>query len=356
MKRKLKNKKPIILALSIFTIATVAATVSILTTKNETKQKDVLQVTELDNITLTNKKYTSNADGTTTLSVNYTITPSDVTGYTFDGYLSWASLDSATYEYETWYENKNPADYMSFTINENLKQITLTCSEAFGHTMNFTLLCKENTSIKASLSIDYVRKLITPGKAVIESPTLEDNKSINIVETLPVYTVGTKGEIVREIALSYEFRQGANFFTFDSLIPTIDLTGFYETKTAYYDVNASNAFTCETLDTIRSKMIENSKNYLISVIMSNGTIKFSKEKLISLLTYKKAGNQYSGLQTYNDVAIQFIKNYKTLYANGGGYKLTVQYNGTETDSQRIGFDFNSTDNFNLSLSNLKIEF
>lgn len=356
MKRKIKNKKPIILALSIFTIASVAATLSILATKNETKQKDVIQVSELDNITLTNKKYVSNADGSTTLSVNYTISPSDVTGYTFDGYLSWASLDSATYEYETWYENKNPEDYMSFTINENLKQIALTCSEAFGHTMNFTLLCKENTTIKASLSIDYVRKLITPGKAVIENPQLEDNKSINIVETLPIYTVGTKGEIARDIQLSYEFRQGANYFKYDDLMPTIDLTGFYETKTAYYDVNVSNVFTCETLDTIRKKMIENSRNYILSVITSNGSVIFSKEKLINMLSYKKAGNPYSGLQTYNDIAVHFFNNYKTLYSNGGGYRLTVKYNGTETDSQRIGFGFNSTDNFNLSLSNLRIEF
>lgn len=351
------KKKAGVLTCSMFLLAGCVTTASLLQLQKK-NQQDVGEV-ELEGVSgieLTNRRTTLNANGTSTTTVNYVISPKEAEDYTLYESLVWSTTQKSSYESPTWGEGEDPQTYVTYVNNLETKELSLTCLKPFGRTINFTLGCQEKPNIKATLNIDYVRKELDPGKAVIKDAKFTDKTPVEFDITVPTYSIGSKGEKIEPLPTisQTEFRSGSSGRDWDSLFASIDLSGYSDTESVIYDDGTEKKSIGRT--EAREKMKVRTRSYLEEVVRSLGKKPFSKDELVSLMTFEKKPNAYVSAVKNSSIATSFISSYKEVYASGGGLLFEVTYNGKVTDRQRMALNFRAAEIGNISFENSQIDF
>lgn len=95
---------------------------------------------------------TTASDGTTSQSVNATVTPSYA-----DATLQWnlAFKNPSS----TWAKGKSVDSYMTIDVSNDTSCCTVKCDEAFGEQIILTAISLVNPSVSASCSIDYEKRI-----------------------------------------------------------------------------------------------------------------------------------------------------------------------------------------------------
>jgi hypothetical protein len=313
---------------------------------------DQMVVTAADGILITNTRTHKNADKTTTTTITYSIAPSTADGYTLVDSLNWSNDYSSQWESATFGENEDPASYVTHSLDTSSKEITLTCLKPFGRSLIYTLSCAENTDIKASVNIDYVRVVTKEASGTFASSSFNEGEGIGVNIVDATYTIGSKGEKkTPEVTIQ---TPDVNATDWDGLFATIDLSGFSDTESVIYDSGSGDTQMKAT--EARELMKSRTKDYLNYIMQGKGQVKFSRAELIKKMTYKKKPNPYAGEVTYTSVGEKFIKNYKKLYDNGGGCRALLYVNGTKNQEVRFTMNVNAADISNITLSESQIDF
>lgn len=351
------KKKAGVLTCSLFLLAGCVTTTSLLQLQKKNPQNvGEVELEGVSGIELTNRRTALNANGTTTITVNYVISPKEAEDYTLYESLVWSATGKDSYESQNWGEGEDPLSYVSYTNNLETKELSLTCLKPFGRTIDFTLGCQERPEIKATLNIDYVRKQLDPGKALFKNPAFTDKAPVEFDVTLPTYSIGSKGEKLEppvEIT-NIEFRSGSSGRDWDSLFPGINLNGYSDTESVIYDDGTEK----KSIGRIeaREKMKTRARKYMEDVVKSVGAKPFSKDELINILSFEKKPNPYVSAIKNSSVATSFISNYKYVYTTGGGLLCEASYNGNVTDRQLMALNFSAAEISNISFDNLQIDF
>lgn len=95
---------------------------------------------------------TTASDGTTSQTVTATVTPSYA-----DATLQWSLAFKNPSS--TWANDKNIDSYMTIDVNNDTSCCTVTCNEAFGEQIILTAVSVVNSSVFASCSIDYEKRI-----------------------------------------------------------------------------------------------------------------------------------------------------------------------------------------------------
>lgn len=353
------RSRGVVLSLSLMLMSLSATTLSIAQSAYKVKgEGEQIEVSDLLNITISNKRVVKNTDGSDSVVFNYTVAPTESEGYSFDDFLNWSSKPSDEYESADWGSGEDPYSYVETKLDETKKEISLHCLKPFGRALEYTLVCKENTAVKASLSIDYGRKVLNKGGVKFSTTKFTDGVPIKMDITRPTYSIGSKGEkkdFVAEVK-EIKFEKGNSLFkTWEELFPTIQVSNTEDTNNIYYDVDLDGIPEKASITTARAKMMERSFSYLANIIRSNGVQKFTKNNLISILSYRvKAYNDQT--TPYTDVATRLIYNYKIACSKGGGLFASLHYDGVLSSKNCFEFDFNAANISNVSLGFTGIEF
>lgn len=352
------KKRTLLLTSSIFALSSAGLMTGLLNQKHVSDNKistpDV-EVTHADGILITNKStFYNEAQRTNSIKLTYTISPATADDFNLTDTLTWSTNFSYEWESETWGSDEDPSTYVSHSLDTANKEITLTCLKPFGRSMNYTITCLENTDVKASINIDYVREMTKNATASFANTSLEDGKSIDVNVVNPTYSIGSKGA---KQTPTVEVKTTAMLeSTWDTLFPEIDLSGCSDTGNLDYD-NGSG-YTTMKIATARNYMKQRAQDYLLDVIRSKGSITFSREKLINILTYKKKPNPYAGEVKYTVVGETFIKRYKQFCAShaNSGIMATLYVNGSSVAYTIITLNVKASEISNINVSETQVDF
>lgn len=318
--------------------------------KSDGNNNNDFSVSEAKGIKIRLLSTMSNADGTVTKVVGYTLDPKEAVVTDFNAGLDWnRGADSeCDLEYDP---NRKVEDYMAYSIDSVNKTITFTCKKAFGRKINFDLSLKDNPSVKAGLLIDYERKVLTPYSIAFENNAFTDGKPVKINTTSSVYSVGTKGLREDKFALSVDY--DSSKMSFRSLFGEALNPSTYSSGTYYYK---GVAYTDKDrfLDTLSSAVDE----YMKGCITLDGSVDFSKREFTDLASF-----QYVMYHTYKDefgtsgtIASDFINNYKAAVKKGSGYRAKVSVNGSEKFNSLVDMNLNALMVNSIQLSDGVISF
>ena len=352
------KKRTYLLSAGILSLTSVGMLTGVMAKKktgNPSPAVPTVSVAEADGIIITNKSTTYNAaQRTSTVKLTFKVTPETADDYTLVDNLDWSNNLSLEWESESWGKDEDPSSYVSHTLNTANKEVTLTCLRPFGRSLNYTITCVENTAVKASINIDYVREETSKATANFTNTAFEEGKSITYSLTDAVYTIGSKGS---KPTPTVEVK--VNPLTdsvWNSLFPEIDLSGCSDTGNLSYD--NGNGYTTMKYTQAQEYMKSRAKDYLINVATSKGSINFSRARLIEILTYKKKPNQYVNEITYTVVGETFIKNYKNLCSTyeSGGLFADLYVNGEKVQSSKLTMNVKASEISNLTISQSQIDF
>lgn len=292
----------------------------------------------------------SNADGTVTKVVSYSLDPKEAVVTDFNAGLDWNRGTDSQYDWE-YDASKKVEDYMTYYIDPTEKTITFTCKKAFGRKINFDLSLKDNPSVKASLLIDYERKVLTPFSIAFENNAFTDSKPVKINATSSVYSVGTKGLREDKFALSVDYDSSKT--SFRSLFGEAVNPSTYSSGTYYYK-GVSYTDKSQFLNVLSSAV----DKYMRSCITLDGSVNFTKQEFTDLASF-----QYIMYHTYRDelgtsrtIASDFINNYKAAVKQGSGYRAKVSVNGTEKFNALVDMNLNAQMVNSIQLSDGVISF
>lgn len=275
-----------------------------------------------------------NATNSKTCTLVYTLTPADADKEGFNCFLSWSPSDNANKENDTWLtDDKRPETYVTYTIDYDQKKIVFQNLEAFGYEMIFTMMSNTDSTARAQITINYVRKEISVPTYTLSNDTLENEKEIEIQYTESKWSVGTKGETGTDLPtyeLEYYDKTGSGK-TFADLIPVITRNDYYCFYREQIQYNGGS-FT-DNYETIHTQMAERSFAYVKSCISPTGV---SRTKM-DLATFKSTMSFEFQFKRSNEVVTQtastpftrFIENYASAYEAGSGLKLIISYKGVK---------------------------
>lgn len=318
--------------------------------KNDENNNNDFSVSEAKGIKIRLLSTVSNADGTVTKVVGYTLDPKEAVVTDFNAGLDWNRGDDREYDWE-YDPNRKVEDYMTYSIDSVNKTITFTCKKAFGRKINFDLSLKENPSVKAGLLIDYERKVLTPFSIAFENNAFTDGKPVKINTISSVYSVGTKGLREDEFSLSVDYDSSKTSFRSlfgEAVNPSTYASGTYYYKgVSYIDKN-------QFLNVLSSAVDE----YMRSCITLDGSVDFTKQEFTDLASF-----QYIMYHTYRDelgtsrtIASDFINNYKAAVKQGSGYRAKVSVNGAEKFNALVDMSLNAQMVNSIQLSDGVISF
>ena len=356
---KLKSRK-VVLSMLMFSLSLSATMLSITrginSPRGDSKQLDV---SELVNLKISNKRVIKNADGSDSILFNYTVSPAEAEGYSFVTYLDWSSQESDEYEYQDWGSGEDPYSYVTTTLDEENKEIKLHCLKPFGRTLDYTLVCKEDPAVRASLSINYTRKLLNKGGVKFSTTKFSEGVPVLLDVTTPTYSIGSKGE-KKEFTAEVKgivFEKGnSSFSTWESLFPKIVLQNTNDTNNVFYDADLDGIPEKTSVTNARSKMMSRAFLYLSNIIRSNGVEKFSRSYLVNMLSYQAIVGNNSPSQPFSEMATHMIANYKKAFAQGGGLTASLYYDNVLVSRNVFEFDFKAANISNVSFGFEGVDF
>ena len=335
----MKNKqRKSIIALSILSAVLVSAC-SLSAVPKEKPDSSMVDFSGMEGIKIL--KATTNSDGT--IVVKYSLEPNEIESVDFVTGLRWQEEASNNYETSTWHEGKNPEEYMSYTIDQNNKQVTFRCLNPFGRQMVFSMQSPFDSSIRAELKIDYTRKRLTAPSYTTTVDAFQDQEAIVFNKILPTYSIGSKGDRpdASLFSLSSKYYEvGSN--TYDSLFGQVITEGLYTQTWKYKGVR----YTDKSL--LRTEMKNTVLAYLNSLFSLTNPVTFKVAEFRELFTY-----EYSAYYTYQENFLSsslyktFLTRYKSAYENHAGMQATIKY-GNDVISYKI-FDFNVDTSFLTSI-------
>lgn len=319
-------------------------------TSDKISDSNPISVQPIEGIQILNK--TASEDGSS-ITVDYSLDPMDPGNVKFNTFVIWNEHYEESFESEDWYQEKDPNDYITFSLDESQHKIQFNCLQPFGTQIIFRMNCIENTKIEASLKIDYTRKKQSEASINDINLLFTDQKAIQFKKNLPQYTVGTIGEKPKDtFVLSTKFTGTKNFI---DLVGEVNQTGIYSHNWKYN----GESFTDPEL--VRSKITNKAQAYLIQHITLDENPKpFSLSEFKDIFYYQYAaysigGNiQYSGT---NELANLFLKNFDSaVQKKSFGIEVTITYDEVEIHKANIGFQIDVKDIDKITISEDNIVF
>mgnify|MGYP006903497504 CR=1 FL=1 len=275
-----------------------------------------------------------NPDGTFSKEISYVLEPEGVKADEFDTLISWNQGDNKDYDWE-YDSNKSIEEYISYTLNTEAKTILFTCKKAFGRQIDFYLILKNDPSIKATVVLNYERKVLTKAKSSLSLDKFTDKKPIQVNLVNTVYSTGTKGRKADNVKLQVEY--DATSVTFRSLFgecnnPSTYSSGIYQ----YLGVKYSGT------ENFVNAMLPKVDEYIRSTITFEGNTSFTRAELskytsFEYVMYRTFRDEYG---TDSHITNDFIKNYKQAVKKGSGYRVKVFVNDEVILNQLIDLDMN----------------
>lgn len=128
-----------------------------------------------------------------TSTVHYEIDPPKLSGLDFDCSLSWESNYDENYESPTWKDGKDPSTYITYAFDKEAHDITFACHDNFGWSILFTMVCKDNPGVMATLNLECYRKLKTSGYLeFVHDGALIEGEKFSTIQHESEYYPGTK--------------------------------------------------------------------------------------------------------------------------------------------------------------------
>lgn len=129
------------------------------------------------------------ADVSTLSEDSYTLTatvsPSDATYKKVDWSIAWANGESA------WASGKTVTDYVTITpTDDGAITATVACTQPFGEQITVKCTSRENTSISATATADYAKRISSVNVTFDGSDAFKFSTEYSVMLT-PVYSVGT---------------------------------------------------------------------------------------------------------------------------------------------------------------------
>lgn len=318
-----------------------------------TNTTDNFEVEELHNIHFSQVKESVLSDGTIRKEVTFSLTPNNADTTNLNTTLLWDEESNDNYESDTWYEDKNILDYVTYELDGENKKLTFDCSGPFGTGMIFTLSAKNDPSVKASLKLNYKRREIKAANASLVSDGYVPDGSMRINANHAVYSIGSSGDRAPTdpFSLDVQYISGTDY-SFDSLFSGIQTTGIYAQQFKY------NGKDYTVASSVLSDMKENVNNYLLSLPSLEEDNIFETATFRNLLTY-----QYASHKTYQIVFSEstlnfstFIEEYNKAVDNGYGYQVTVSLNDDVLLKKLLPIEITPDNITDINLSEEEIEF
>ncbi|MBO8427258.1 MAG: hypothetical protein IAC58_01700 [Firmicutes bacterium] len=96
-----------------------------------------------------------NAEGKATITVSYEVQPENATNQDITVTPTFAGDDSSSTDDDSWKSEKTVTDYVTTSVDNESKTVTINCTEAFGSQILVTLTSVDNPEATASLTVDY---------------------------------------------------------------------------------------------------------------------------------------------------------------------------------------------------------
>ncbi len=319
------KRKVAILSLSVLcaSLVSVSSLIALSTEGNKQNEKEednsTLNIQEKENIQILSS--TRSTDGNT-ISVQYTLKPSTINYVNFNTSLMWSSRTSDEFESETWHNDKNTEDYVTFDVDQSTKTINFHCQQAFGHEMVFTLSSPKNSAIRSSMTLNYTRRELSSATATIADDGFIENKALSIDCVLPVYSVGSVGEKPTD-----KFTLEKNYYEssgrkFEDLFSTPSTEGLYATRYKFKGSEYTNP------DTLKAAIKQNVSEYMLSLLDLKNPVTFTSKDLEEAFTYEYAAYSMGGKIVYlknSSLMTSFLTKYEEYYAKGNAFQVTVKY-------------------------------
>ena len=310
-----------------------------------------LNATAVENIRFLSETDTMRQDGTMQKEILFTIEPESARDETFSYHLDWNADSSAGKESENWKDGKKAEDYVTYEVKEENSRIVFTCGEAFGHQMKFVMTSVSNPDIRASLTLDYKRKLLSNAR-IKTTPTFAPGKAIQVKVIDEVYSIGTKGEKTKDLKPTIDVTYKDNGTSYDSLFADIIVDGINSQNYKYLGSDYNSP------DKLLADMKEKVRNYLLKIPSESGEMTFDQATFQSYLTYSyHAYTTYKPIYQESRVSLnEFIKRYQNAYASGSGFHLHVDAEGKATYDNLIALGLSASTLTDISFSDSSIVF
>lgn len=135
-------------------------------------------------------------NGDVVKTFSYTITPEDATNQSINVSVAWGNDGDSSTDDDTFKSGKTVTDYVSVNKDESLKQITVTCHQAFGSVIKVIVSSIDNPEATASVRVDYRKKRTY--SINVTGHTIANNMSWNS------YAKGTYSESVGTLSYNGE--------------------------------------------------------------------------------------------------------------------------------------------------------
>lgn len=272
-----------------------------------------------------------NSTNSKTCTLTYKLTPEDADQSGFTSTLSWSEKEDANKENDTWLtSDKRPETYVTYSIDTSKKQIVFQSLEAFGYEMEFTMMSNTDSSAKATITINYVRKETSVPTYTLSNDTLENGKEIEIQYTESKWSIGTKGETGTDLPtyeLSYYDKTNSGK-TFADLIPAVTKNDYYPFYRAEIQYNGTWT---DDYASVKEMMTSRSLEYIKSCISPTGvtrtTVDLASFKALMSFNFEFTQNGSVLTSTQSSPFTKFISNYASAYEAGSGLLLTIYYKG-----------------------------
>ena len=315
------------------------------------EQETELGATAVENIRFLSETNSVLADGSLKKEILYEIQPASAKDETFSYRLDWNDAPTAGKESDSWKDGKNAEDYVTYQVNAQESRISFTCAEAFGHQMTFVMTAVSNPDIRASLTLDYNRRLLSNAR-IETTPTFDPGKGIKVHVVNEVYSIGTMGEKTRNLTPTIEVTYKNNGTSFDSLFADIKVDGINSQNYKYLGTDYSSP------SKLLSDMKERVRNYLLTIPSADGSKVFDQKTFQSYLTYSyHAYTTYQPIYESTSISLQeFIRRYQAAYASGSGFHIHVDAEGKASYDSLIALNLTASTLTGLSFSDSGIVF
>lgn len=316
-------------------------------------EEDAFEVEEINNIRFSQVTENLLSDGTIQKQVKFTIEPSTADYNNLNAAINWNMTYEDSFESEDWYVDKNVLDYVDYQLDGENKTLTFNCYQPFGTEIIFTLSSKDDPNTNASIKINYNRREIQKATATIGYDGFTPNQSMKIDTTLPVYSIGTKGERAPTTGFnSYtRFIKTADY-DWDDYFTGVSTVGIYSSNFKY------NGQSYTDTDLLMKDMKSRVLGYLFLLPTVSSDQIFDLAKLKSLLTY-----EFVAMHTYQDVYAEstinfnyFIDIYHKAYSQGGGIQVTVEFADEILVQKLLPLNVSADTITSISVENSEIDF
>lgn len=279
-------------------------------------------INPVNGIKFANEKLVTNEDGTVTRNMDYQIFPAQSTEV-LNAQLTWSEANNSYFE-ESFLSTEIISDYITFTDDSANRKLSFTCLKPFGRQAIFKLTSQSDTTISASITIDYLRKTIKDTTLNMPSTVLEGGKPLTVTYETAVYSIGSKGERPNYAlpSISSSFAENGDY-TFNSLFSEVVTNGLYTQAYKYEDRDYYDP------SSLQSVIKDRLKTYFFSMPTLDGSKTFDTEVFRNILTYQACTyhtnqNQY---QNQTNIYEYFISRYESSLLNNAGLMVKATYQG-----------------------------